>query len=220
MLWNRDYTPMVMWVVLLAGIIGLALVRSPATAGVWNAFAVNFDIIFIGLYILWMLMELPVSLKDFGAEHKKTSHLATCQLYGLGQALTIFTALWFPSVWRLPNMAHFLGLAVFLSGGCYRLWAIRTLGRFYSHRVRIRDRHRIVTTGPYRFTRHPAYAGMILANAGVAVYFCNRVTWVVFLFVLAPAIVARIAVEEKMLFELAGYADYAKGKKRLFPVIW
>jgi protein-S-isoprenylcysteine O-methyltransferase Ste14 len=144
----------------------------------------------------------------------------TCQLYGVGQALTILTALWFPSVWRVPNAAHFVGISIFLLGVCYRLWAIHTLGQFYSHRVRTVSQHQIVVSGPYSTTRHPAYAGMIIANAGICIYFFNCVTLFVFLFILVPAIILRIVIEEKMLLGIEGYPEFAGKRKRLFPAIW
>lgn len=115
---------------LLAGILVIAFIRHSRTVGVWNEYSVDLDTVFIGSYILWMLVELRVSKKDVNTDGKKTSDFATCQLYGFGQALTFLTALWFPSIWRVPNIAHFLGVTIFLLGVCYRLWAIRTLGRF------------------------------------------------------------------------------------------
>lgn len=217
---NKDFTPLIMWFFLVTGIIVLAFIRSSRIMGVWNEYPVNLDAVFIGFYILWMLIELRVSGRDVNTEGKKTSDFATCQLYGFGQALTVLTALWFPSVWRAPNAAHLAGVSIFLAGGCYRLWAIRTLGRFYSHRVRTVAQQQIVASGPYRFTRHPAYAGMIIANAGISIYFFNRVTLCVFLFILVPAILLRIVVEEKTLFGIEGYSEFAKKRKRLFPAIW
>jgi protein-S-isoprenylcysteine O-methyltransferase Ste14 len=109
---------------------------------------------------------------------------------------------------------------LFLSGICYRLWAIKTLGRYYSHIVRKVHEHRIIASGPYRFIRHPAYAGMIVANLGIVLYFFNWVTLSVFFFTLLPSIVLRIFIEEKTLFEIRGYSDFARHRKRLFPAIW
>jgi protein-S-isoprenylcysteine O-methyltransferase Ste14 len=186
----------------------------------WVEYPVNPDILFAGLYVLWILVETPIAKRDVSTEGKRISDFATCQVYAFGQAFTFLSALWFPSVWRAPNTAHLVGISMFLLGICYRLWAIRTLGQFYSHRVRILSQHRIVSSGPYRFTRHPAYAGMLILNAGVTIYFLNWVTLCIFLFALMPAIVLRIIVEEKVLFGIAGYSDFAKNRKRLFPSVW
>ena len=217
---KRDITPLIMWLILFTGIIVLAFIRLNRLFGSLNGYPGYLDVIFTGLYLLWMIIELRVTRRDVDTEGKKTYDYMTCQLYGAGQALTILTALWFPSVWRMPNAAHFVGISIFLLGGCYRLWAIHTLGKFYSHRVRTMSQHQIIVSGPYRIIRHPAYAGMIIANLGISVYFFNWVTICVYLFILAPAIILRIAIEEKMLFKIDGYPEFARNRKRLFPCIW
>lgn len=217
---GKDLTPLIMWFCLLAGIVTLAFIRLGRAIPVWDQYPVNLDTVFIGLYILWMLIEFRISKRDANTEGKKTYDSATCLIYGSAQALTILTALWLPSLWRVPNIAHFAGIILFLFGGCYRLWAIRTLGQFYSHRVQTVDRHRIVASGPYRFTRHPAYAGMIVANAGISLYFFNWVTTCVFLFMLLPGILLRIVIEERTLFGIAEYSEFAGKRKRLCPKVW
>jgi protein-S-isoprenylcysteine O-methyltransferase Ste14 len=217
---NRDLKPLIMWLCLITGIIVLAFVRPSRMPSLWNGYAISFDSIFISFYILWMLVELRISKRDVNTEGKKESDSATCQLYGLGQALTFLTALWFPSAWRTPSTVHFIGMGAFLVGVCYRLWAIRTLGQYYSHKVQTVTHHQIIASGPYHFTRHPAYAGMIVANAGISIYFLNWVTVSVFLFILVPAILLRIRREERTLFGIEGYAEFAQKRKRLFPAVW
>lgn len=217
---RKDFTPAVMTILLLAGIVLLSVARYWRVPTIWADFPLNGDTVFAVLYILWLLVETPVAHKDVNTEGKTTLDFATCQIYGMGQALTFLSALWYPSVWCSPNLAHLFGLGLFLTGVGYRLWAIRTLGMFYSHRVRTVTGHRIVESGPYRFTRHPAYAGMIVANTGVAVFFPNRVTVCLFLFALVPAILSRIFIEEKAMFGIEGYAEFATVRKRLFPGVW
>lgn len=102
---------------------------SMCVASIWNGYTVHFDNVCVGLCFLWMAAELRVSKRDVGTEGKKTADSATCRLHGFGQALTVLTALWFPSLWRAPNMAHVVGMGIFQAGVCYRLWAIRSLGR-------------------------------------------------------------------------------------------
>jgi len=217
---SKDLTPLIMWCILFFGVIVLAFIRLYRIFVDWKGYPAYLDITFICLYLTWMIIELGVTKKDVNTEGKKTSDFMTCQLYGFGQALTFLTALCFPSVWRVLNVAHFVGLSIFLFGGVYRLWAIQTLGRYYSHRVRTVSQHEIVVYGPYRFTRHPAYAGMIVANAGISIYFLNWATICVFLIILLPAIFLRIVIEEKTLFGIEGYSEFAKKRKRLFPAIW
>jgi hypothetical protein len=92
-----------MWIVLFAGIIVLAVVRFNRLYGAWYDSPAILDVIFISLYLLWMIIEFRVTAKDVNTEGKKTEDAMTCQVYGIGQALTILTALWFSNVWRVSN---------------------------------------------------------------------------------------------------------------------
>ena len=187
--------------------------------GIWTDSFVNVDIVFVMVYLSWIFLEFKVAKREVN-QGTKTSDFGTCELYAMGQAGTFLSALWFDSMWAGPHIAHLCGFIIFVSGICYRLRAIKVLGRYYSHIVREVDEHRIIDSGPYRFIRHPAYTGMIGANFGITVYFLNWATLFIFLFVLIPAIVLRILVEEKTLFKIQGYSEFARNRKRLFPALW
>lgn len=81
--------------------------------------------------------------------------------------------------------------------------------------------HKVVTTGPYRYVRHPMYAGAMLFFLGTPLLLGS---W--YGLALAPFMMAMLAVravmEERMLMaELEGYADYAaRVRYRLVPLIW
>lgn len=81
--------------------------------------------------------------------------------------------------------------------------------------------HKVVSTGPYRYVRHPMYAGAIFFFLGTPLLLGS---W--YGLVLAPVMVAVLAIravmEERMLMaELAGYSDYAaRVRYRLIPWIW
>ncbi len=169
------------------------------------------------LYSLWIAMESQVAV----AESHKGGNAAdkySLEFYALGQAATVLSALWLGA--NRFTMPHVLCFVLFVAGVSIRLWAVRTLGRYYSHLVRAQANHRIVDTGPYRLVRHPAYAGMITAHLGIVVAFFNFVTAIAFLFGLLPAVLLRIRIEEKVLFSVPGYTDFAKTRKRLVPMVW
>ena len=107
-----------------------------------------------------------------------------------------------------------------MGGLIFRGWAIITLGRYYSHKVRKMEKHAIITTGPYHYVRHPAYTGMFFANAGIVLFFLNVATILIFLLVLMPAIIVRIVAEEKTLYQIEGYPEFARSRKRLIPPLW
>ena len=60
------------------------------------------------------------------------------------------------------------GTMLLLLGVALRVGAIRTLGRMYSHRARLAGEHQLVTTGPYRWVRHPAYAAILTCGSQFA----------------------------------------------------
>jgi protein-S-isoprenylcysteine O-methyltransferase Ste14 len=108
------------------------------------------------------------------------------------------------------------------AGGGLPLWAVAA-NPFFSGLVRIqRDRgHRVVDTGPYRFVRHPSYAGSIVYMIGVTFALGSYVALPAAA-VLCAVLVVRTALEDRTLREeLDGYADYARRVRfRLIPGIW
>lgn len=217
---HRDYTPLILAWLLLSGVVILALLRHGRVPDLWRERAINWDDVLIGLYLLWIVLEKRISKRDASLSGKHCADGGTCPVYAASQALTVLCALWFTPQWHAPNVMHAVGFMLFLAGVGYRWWAIRTLGEFYSYRVRSLDQQRIVTGGPYRFTRHPAYAGMILAHVGICLYFFSVASLASLFGALIPAILLRIAVEEKSLFEMPGYAAFARDRKRLIPGLW
>ncbi len=204
---------------LLLGLICLLTLYRVTHQNIWINYIANFDIVFASVYLAWIVIEAKVSKEELN-KGDKTSDYGTCELYAIGQAAVFLSALWFTSAWQSPNLFHFIGFTTFVVGITYRLWAIKTLGKYYSHMVREVEAHKIVDSGPYRHIRHPAYAGMILANLGVVIFFFNLVTLILFLLVLIPAIILRIIIEEKTLFRIGGYEKFAQNRQRLIPSIW
>lgn len=215
----KQYGSLILPLLLMALVMACTAVRFGLRANIWAGHGMDLETAIILAYLFWLYHEMKVSLADFHYE-KKSSDYGTRELYGLGHALTILSALWFDSVWTGPGIVHGIGTLLFLSGILFRMWAVETLGAYYSHAVSVMDGHRIINTGPYRFLRHPAYAGMLAAHGGIIVFFFNWITLAIYAAVFIPSIVVRILVEERTLMGIAGYADFAKGRNRLVPGLW
>jgi protein-S-isoprenylcysteine O-methyltransferase Ste14 len=112
-----------------------------------------------------------------------------------------------------------VGLLLFVAGVLMREVAIKTLGRFYTHHVARRTDQVAVTTGLYRVIRHPAYCGMLGAHVGLVLAFPTPLA-AFCLAVLFAAVIRRILVEERVLWDMPGYAEYAAAKPRLLPGVW
>lgn len=214
----RNRIPIILSAILVGLICILLLIRIK-NQSIWDGSLVNFDVIFALVYLVRITFEIKVSKAEI-SKGNKTSDYGTCELYAIGQAAVFLSALWLTSAYSSPTIFHFIGFIIFIAGIIFRQWAIKTLGKTYSHIVRKVEDHEIIDSGPYRYIRHPAYAGMILANLGIVIFFFNVVTLILFLLVLIPAIILRIFIEEKSLFKIETYSNYAKDRSRLIPGIW
>src|SRR5262249_15122189 len=65
------------------------------------------------------------------------------------------------------GVAFGVGLALMWCGIALRVWAFRTLGRYFTFTVMTSTDQPVITTGPYRFVRHPGYAGIVLVLTGI-----------------------------------------------------
>lgn len=185
----------------------------------WDGLLQSAGIAIMVVYILWLLLESKVSSAESGKGHTQKDK-GTLELYAFGRIATVTAALALPTQWNEFNEFSAVGLLLFVAGIVWRLVAIRTLGKFYSHRVRQVSGHKIVDTGPYRFMRHPAYTGMLIAHLGFVLFFYNHIALALLLVFFIPTVATRILVEEKMLFEIDGYKEFAAGRPRLLPFVW
>ena len=122
-----------------------------------------------------------------------------------------------------PAAATWWGALVLLAGALsFRVWAIRTLGRFFTSNVRVLEGHRVVDTGPYRLVRHPSYAGAILVQLGLAWSFGSGWGALAAVLLVLPSYAHRIAVEERALVAGLGeaYERYRARTKRLIPFVY
>ena len=122
----------------------------------------------------------------------------------------------------VPLLVKVLGFIGYLPAIGFAFWAMLK-NAYASNVVRIQeDRgHKVCTTGPYRFVRHPMYVGVILALICIPLslgsyYALILSALTIILFIL------RTSLEDKTLQdELSGYKEYAqKVRYRLFPGIW
>ena len=123
---------------------------------------------------------------------------------------------------EFPLWLIVIGFILISFGYSFATWALAE-NRYFSSVVRIQtDRgHKVCDSGPYRFVRHPGYAGSILALFGIVLALSS--VWT-----LIPAAVAsiiavfRTVLEDRTLQdELPGYRNYARRVSyRLVPWIY
>ena len=99
------------------------------------------------------------------------------------------------------------GLAVFGLGKAIKFWAIAALGPRWSFRVLVLEGAPLVTSGPYRWMRHPNYVGVMGELVGVAIALSAFVTGTLALVTFGWILVRRIKVEERALYSPRGATD-------------
>lgn len=115
-----------------------------------------------------------------------------------------------------------IALFIILAGTAFGTWALLE-NRFFSAMVRIQtDRgHQVVSTGPYRWIRHPGYVGTFFFFMAMP-FFLNSVWALLPAALLLIAGIIRTSLEDRTLQdELEGYREYAQRVRyRLVPGIW
>lgn len=111
------------------------------------------------------------------------------------------------------------GTAIVLAGVLIRLRALQTLGAHFTYAVAVGEEHALVTSGPYRFVRHPLYSGLLVLLTGLGIVLCDL--WLTLGFFLYGAIFVsvRIWLEERALRRRFGaeFEEWRRRTKLLIP---
>jgi protein-S-isoprenylcysteine O-methyltransferase Ste14 len=119
----------------------------------------------------------------------------------------------------LPAVA---GIAVMWAGFGLRVWAVRTLGRFFRVEVTVDADQTVVDTGPYARVRHPSYTGLLVFYLGLGICLDSYLSVAAAVLLPLAAVVNRIAHEERTLRRELGeaYEVYMSRTRRLVPGVW
>ena len=169
---------------------------------------------FVAAYLVWLLSEARITV---GTPTQSAAEARTLVPYAVARVTTALTA-----AYSAPAVSDKFGIAlaaVFVAGVTLRAWAIHELGVQYSHRVVRISEGGLISSGPYGVLRHPAYAGMLLANIGFAVYFSSPASIAALTFLVA-AVLWRIRIEEDILTESPQYRAFANTRCRIVPGVW
>ena len=150
--------------------------------------------------------------------------LAPLMAVSVGYPMVIVAGLDHRDNWspEFPLWLIVIGFILIAFGYAFAAWAV-VENRFFSSVVRIQtDRgHVVCDTGPYRFVRHPGYAGNIPPLFGIVLALGS--VWTLIPAAVATIItVIRTVLEDQTLQEeLPGYRDYARRVRyRLIPGIY
>jgi protein-S-isoprenylcysteine O-methyltransferase Ste14 len=112
-----------------------------------------------------------------------------------------------------------LGVVLFGCGLALAVWARVYLGRNWGMPMSQKDEPELVTSGPYRFVRHPIYTGILLALLGTAL--ATNLYWLGACVLVGAYFVHSARVEERILADAfpATYPRYRARTKMLIPFV-
>jgi methyltransferase len=116
----------------------------------------------------------------------------------------------------IPALAAIM-LLLFLGGNAVRLWVVRTMGQHWNVQVMNSTNIGVVTSGPFRFVRHPNYAAVFVEMFSLPLIHTAWTTALLGCIGFAVTISQRIAVEESVLLANPQYRATMGGKARFLP---
>ena len=194
----------------------------------WAFLGAYFGVMLIGVFVLARNVDLATERRCVKGKPdvKKWDRILAPILAFIGPlSICLVGGLDFRFGWSFetpPLACRLGGAALMILGSGFSGWAMHH-NRFYSAMVRIqRDRgHTVIRSGPYRFIRHPGYAGVLVYFMSVPLILGS---WWAFIpaGLTASATLIRTVLEDRTLqAELPGYLEYTQQtRRRLLPGIW
>jgi methyltransferase len=171
------------------------------------------------------LVEIVVSRRNQGRMRAKGFVERETSL-GMNSMIIMHTA-WFVSLLieahvfpsGISSGIRLLAAGIFIAAQALRWWTLRTLGHFWNVSVltNARDERAFVSSGPYRFIRHPNYLVVIVELASLPIVGGAPLTAIVFSVLNGLLLRRRIGLEERSLFAIPGYERMMSHKPRLSP---
>ena len=192
----------------------------------WAYLAVFYVVLITTNVYLWLTNPDVLRWRTQFGEGTKGWDKVCLAAFGVTFLLTLVVAAldggryqWAP----MPAQLWPVGAALFIAGHGLVTWSMR-VNPYFEKTARIqKDRdQKVITTGPYRYVRHPGYTGTIVGYA-LAPPIMLGSCWALLPALLATlSLIVRTALEDRMLQdELDGYAAYAaRVRFRLVQYLW
>jgi len=181
---------------------------------------------FWALLATYWISESLIGLRMRAGRKDRTDDRGSLRLIAI-----VYPVCWWigiAAVWLVPrasigsNALFGAGLLIMISGQLLRWWSVATLGRLFTVNVAIREGHRLVDSGPYRYVRHPSYTAILLFHLGAALCLCNLLSLLALTVPTTAALLNRVRVEEDVLLAGLGetYRDYMSRTRKLIPRLY
>jgi len=151
-------------------------------------------------------------------------NMAVRAVFGLGYIGALIVYAFFPSflAWAafpLPVWTRWIGAGITAAALLLLAWVQWSLGKNFSTTLHLRQGHSLVTTGPYRWARHPMYTALFLLGVGFLLLTANWAVGVPLIVALPILVAVRVGNEEALMIEQFGdeYRAYMQQTGRFLP---
>ncbi|AVA25335.1 protein-S-isoprenylcysteine O-methyltransferase (plasmid) [Rhizobium sp. CB3171] len=188
------------------------------------------QIIWVLGVVAWYVIRYPFArrAKRLRVIQDQRSQIETiglaAALLGLAVVPGIYVATGIPRMADYPAHAWAVGVGTILSFAA--MWVFRRthkeLGKNWSITLEIREKHKLVCSGPYALVRHPMYTSFLLMGLGQAFLLSNWVVGLAGLLGFAILYFLRVDKEERMMLQHFGpdYRAYMDRTKRIIPYLY
>jgi protein-S-isoprenylcysteine O-methyltransferase Ste14 len=188
------------------------------------------EIVWVLGIVAWYVIRYPFERRAKRVQVVKDARSPTdiaglaSALFGLAILPGFYVATGIPETANYPASAWAVALGAIIFG--LALWVFRRshkeLGRNWSITLEIREKHQLISSGPYALIRHPMYTSFLLIALGQALLLSNWVVGLAGLIGFAILFFLRVNKEERMMLENFGpqYRTYMERTKRIIPYLY
>ena len=163
-------------------------------------------------------LKTAIAEEDMGTGFKIITAIITI-IGSAGLVLYLLSPPWW--TWTFIPLGEWIqwsGIIIALFPIFFLIWVHRHLDKQWSIALELQEDHKLITTGPYRYVRHPMYLGIFTYTIGLMMISLDVLVILFFAFTIWVNY-RRIPREEQMLIQKFGdeYLEYIKRSGRLLP---
>lgn len=168
--------------------------------------------IFVALERLWATFFKNKALIK-GKITKKWTLYSLTLIY----AIILFSTIteYLLKVKKINYLVSILGGALFIIAFLLRNWAIKSLNKFHSINIEIRENHELIRSGMYKYLRHPYYLSIMLEVLSLPLITNSYFTFYFALLSYIPLVLIRAHYEERAMINKFG-SEYLKYKSEVY----
>lgn len=161
---------------------------------------------------------------EFVKQYKSRGDMILLVFDGIGMVIPLVYVLspWLDFAdYHMPMWVGWLGAGLFANAIYILYLSHADLGKNWSPVLGIKAHHTLITSGIYKYVRHPMYTAHLLWAVAQILILHNWIAGYSFIIVMVPHILLRVRKEEGLLIEQFGqeYLDYKKSTGMIFPKI-